>query len=75
MKTIKQGTIKRIVVNKHKIRAGDPQPLSIQTSRGPIAAAAIHIDGPSYINYRPDKPLKCGAKVWISTIAEVGYLT
>jgi hypothetical protein len=73
MKTIKQGTIKRIVVNKHKIRAGAWDPLSIQTSRGPIPAAAIMILGPSSINYRPDRPLKCGAKVWVATKAEVKY--
>jgi hypothetical protein len=73
MKTIKQGTIKRIVVNRHKIRAGHKQPLSIQTSKGPIPAREVYIGGASSVFYMPDKPLKCGARVWIYTEAAVTY--
>ena len=73
MKTIKQGTIKRIVVNRHKIRSGDAKPLSIQTSKGPVAASHILVTGPSAIVFRPERPLKCGAKVWVATKAEVKY--
>ncbi len=73
MKTIKQGTIKRIVVNRHKIRSGDPKPLSIQTSKGPVAASHILVTGPSAIVFRPERPLKCGARVWIETISGVVY--
>jgi hypothetical protein len=31
----------------------------------------INILGPSKVVYSPDKPLSCGAKVWIETEAEV----
>ena len=31
----------------------------------------VHIDGPSKMIYSPDKPLKCGAKLWIETEADV----
>lgn len=31
----------------------------------------VHINGPSKMVYSPDKPLKCGAKLWIETEADV----
>lgn len=31
----------------------------------------VDIKGPSRMVYRPDKPRKCGAKLWIETEAEV----
>ena len=31
----------------------------------------VNILGPSKMVYRPDKPLKCGAKLWIETEAEL----
>lgn len=34
-------------------------------------AHAVEILGPCRIIYRPDKPLSCGATVWIETEAEV----
>jgi hypothetical protein len=73
MKTLRAGTIKRIVVNRRKLKAGAWDPLSIQTSQGAIPAFSVMILGPSSINYRPDRPLKCGAKVWVATKAEVKY--
>jgi len=78
MTTIKRGIIKRVVVNQHKIRAnrkhGTHEPvISIQTSRGPVPAGRVRIDGPSEVVYRPQKPLSCGAHVWVETKAEVQY--
>lgn len=32
---------------------------------------SVTINGPSRIIYRPEKPLKCGAKCWIETMAPV----
>lgn len=67
--------IKRIIVNKHIIKANikhgrnDP-PLSIQTSKGIQRAHEVEIHGSSKVIYRPDKPLKCGASVWIETKVE-----
>ena len=34
----------------------------------------VEIKGPSKVVYSPDKPLSCGAKVWIETQAEVVVL-
>jgi hypothetical protein len=31
----------------------------------------VVINGPSRMVYRPDKPRKCGAKLWIETDAEL----
>ena len=31
----------------------------------------VIIDGPSKVIYSPDKPLSCGARVWIETRSEV----
>lgn len=31
----------------------------------------VRIKGPSEMVYRPDKPRKCGAKLWIETEAEL----
>ena len=34
-------------------------------------AHEVYVDGPCKIVYSPDKPLSCGAKVWIETQDEV----
>ena len=34
-------------------------------------AHEVEINGPSKVIYSPDKPLSCGAKVWVETEAEV----
>jgi len=34
----------------------------------------VDIQGPSRMVYQPDKPLKCGAKLWIETNSPVGLI-
>lgn len=70
--------IKRIHVNQHVIKANataepsDRQPpLTVKTSRSNHKASEVHVNGPARIVYSPDKPLDCGAKVWIETTAPV----
>lgn len=64
--------LKRIHINKHIIRANakhgknDP-PITVKTYKGNTKGYSVHIDGPCNVVYRPDKPLSCGAKVWITT--------
>lgn len=70
------GTIKRIHVNQHVIRAnaasGDRNPvLTIKTGKKNHYAHEVSIDGPSKVVYSPDKPLSCGAKVWVETVGKV----
>lgn len=71
--------IKRIHVNQKNLRAnrkdGGHRPLiTIQTSDGPRYADHVDIKGVSALVSRPDKPLACGARIWIETRAEVRYV-
>lgn len=65
----------RIHVNQHNIRAnakGANLPvLTVKTYKENIKCNSVKINGPSTVVYRPDKPLPCGAKVWIETEANV----
>ena len=68
-----------IHVNQHVVRANaktganDPV-LTVKTYKENRYAHAVEIRGPSTVVYSPDKPLSCGAKVWIETQAEVEVL-
>jgi len=68
--------ITRIHVNQHVIRrnakTGEQEPaLTVKAGGGKTYAHAVQILGPSTVFYSPSKPLSCGARVWIETIAEV----
>lgn len=66
----------RIHVNQLRIRSnlkhneGVPV-LTIKTSKSNTYAHEVEIEGPSKIVYRPDRPLSCGARVWIETDSPV----
>lgn len=65
-----------IHVNQHKIKrnakTGKRDPvLTCKTYKSNDYAHEVMIDGPCRIIYRPDKPLSCGARVWIETESEV----
>ena len=67
---------KRIHVNQHKIRSNKKNNLNepvitVKTSKSNDYGHEVEILGYSKIIYSPDKPLSCGAKVWIETEAEV----
>lgn len=68
----------KIHVNQHVVRANaksgrhDPV-LTIKTYKGNTYASNVQINGPSTVVYSPDKPLSCGAKVWIETTSEVTW--
>jgi hypothetical protein len=65
-----------IHVNQHVIKANrknnveDPV-LTVKTYKKNRYAHEVEILGPSKIIYSPDKPLSCGAHVWIETQSEV----
>lgn len=67
---------KKIHVNQHVIKANtktgtnDPV-LTIKTYKDNTYASEVRILGESKVVYSPDKPLSCGAKVWIETEAEI----
>ena len=45
--------------------------ITVKTYKSNDYAHEVTIDGPCKIVYSPDKPLSCGAKVWIETESEV----
>jgi hypothetical protein len=65
-----------IHVNQHIIKSNrkngvnDPV-LTIKTYKNNIYAHEVEIKGDSKVVYSPDKPLSCGANVWIETQNEV----
>lgn len=66
----------RIHVNQHIIKSnsktGANEPvLTIKDYTQNRYATEVNILGSSKVVYSPDKPLSCGAKVWIETEAEV----
>lgn len=74
--------IKRIHVNQHNIRAnnlakikakkGENLPVfTVKTYKENLKGERVVIKGDSELVYSPDKPLSCGAKVWIETEADV----
>jgi len=65
-----------IHVNQHTIRknikANIREPvLTVKTYKSNTYAHEVFINGPSKVVYSPDKPLSCGARVWIETESEV----
>lgn len=69
--------MKKIVhINQHVIRSnaksGERKPvITVKTYKSNDYAHEVVIDGPCKVVYSPDKPLSCGAKVWIETESEV----
>ena len=60
----------KVHINQHKIRSnaktGDREPvITVKTYKSNEYATTVLINGPSRVVYSPDKPLSCGAKVWI----------
>ena len=45
--------------------------LTVKTYKSNVYANSVSIEGPSRIVYSPDKPLSCGARVWIETEGRV----
>ena len=69
---------KRIHVNQHKIRANSKLPddarepvITVKTYKDNTYCYEVYVEGPCKVIYSPDKPLSCGAKVWIETESEI----
>jgi len=65
-----------IHVNAHVIKSnrknGVENPvLTVKTYKDNRYAHEVEVLGPSKVVYSPDKPLSCGAHVWIETQGEV----
>lgn len=64
--------IKRIHINQHNIRHnakdGSKKPVATVKCGGKTYIGdSVTIHGESRLVYSPDKPLSCGAKVWLET--------
>jgi hypothetical protein len=67
---------KRIHINQHKIRANkkhntNEPVITVKTYKSNEYGHDVQILGESRVVYSPNKPLSCGAKVWIETEAPV----
>ncbi len=68
------GSLSRIHINQHVIRANkkngtnDPV-ITVKQGKHNTYCHSVKILGPSKVVYRPNKPLSCGARVWIETRA------
>ena len=61
-----------INVIRHNKKHGNRLPACrIQNEFGTKYAKEVIINGPSRLVYSPDKPLRCGARLWIETDAEI----
>jgi len=65
--------MKRIIhINQHVIKANRKNnetnpPITCKTYKDTIYGMGMTFKGESKVVYRPDKPLSCGAHVWIET--------
>ena len=68
--------LKRIHINMHNIRrnrkegTNDPV-ITCKTYKSNEYGHEVNIQGPCKVVYSPDKPLSCGATVWIETDSDV----
>ena len=70
------GKIARIHVNQHVIKAnaknGENNPVfTIKQGGKNTYAHNVKVNGEMELVYSPDKPLSCGAKVWIETRGDI----
>ena len=68
-----------IHVNQHVVKrnskTGEREPcLTVKQGSRNTYCHEVEIAGPSKVVYSPDKPLSCGAKVWIETESEVTFV-
>ena len=67
---------KKIHVNQHVIRSNkknnENNPvITVKTYKDNVYGNEVQILGESTVVYRPNKPLSCGAKVWIETRGDI----
>lgn len=65
-----------IHVNQHVVKSNrknkvEEPVLTVKTYKSNTYAHEVNIKGDSKVVYSPDKPLSCGAHVWIETQSEV----
>ena len=68
----------RIYINRQILKSNNRKgpsdrepPITVWTYNETKKCNEVQIEGPSTVVYSPDKPLSCGARVWIETTAKV----
>jgi hypothetical protein len=69
MKTIIH--VNQHIIKSNRIHKENEPVLTIKQGKTNTYGHEVSIDGPSKIVYSPDKPLSCGARVWIETESNV----
>jgi hypothetical protein len=59
------------ILKRNRTTGSRDAALTVKTGKMNVRAYQAIITGPSCVIYRPEKPLGCGATVWIETRAEV----
>jgi hypothetical protein len=72
MKTILH--VKQAVIRRNVREGRNDPPLIVRNYKGSVLAHEVEIQGPSRLVNSPDKPLSCGARVWIETEAPVSII-
>ena len=67
---------RKIHINQHVIKKNGKTgernpPITVKTYKSNTYYMKVHIEGPCTVVYEPDKPLSCGAKVYIETESKV----
>ncbi len=75
-KLIKAGLLKRIHVNQHHVKAnkkdgGNRPVFTVKTYKENVTCYHVDVRGGVELVNRPNKPLSCGATVWIEIRDEV----
>lgn len=68
--------ISKVYIDRHIIKANTKTddkkpPISIRQGGKVTKAWEVEFTGPAKLVYRPEKPLSCGATVWIETKHEI----
>jgi hypothetical protein len=71
MKTIIHVNQAHIRANIRKDPSNREPVLTVKTYKSNVYANTVSLEGPSRVVYSPDKPLSCGARVWIETEGKV----
>lgn len=74
--SLEAGKKKQIHINQHNIKSNKhtiekKAVITIKSGDTNTYCNEVLINGPSRVRYMPDKPLSCGAKVWVETRSAV----
>ncbi len=66
--------VNQAVIRKNLKTGADEPVITVKQGKTNRYAHEVHIPGPCLVKYSPDKPLSCGARVWVETLEDVVIL-